>query len=840
MMYRKFITFILILIASGAFAQQPNGTINSPIYATGYITQVGGTSVTTNILANANHPTNINIYTIGAISGTWFIKLPNPAFEGQVISFMCGSTAGSIVVTSSDGSAIDSGTPVSCVAGTNFAVQFDQRNNIWRSLFVNTITTTNMPAFTGGDCTSASGTVVLNCRTSLMAKVDNNTVLSSLASTYATSVMRLGYTTPGDATPVQYTPSNSACTLNAGAGDGGSQIPTSDGKCWIADSKTEFEPQHFGAKGDNSTADQVAIASWLKVGNALFIPKGTYLIKSTINVTLNRDVSIRSSAGASFVLDNSTGTNFTDMIYIDTAGFNFSADFTGVTFDGKEKTNRLIEIVNSTLGVGSVRPFAIISGGTFQNTRMRLGGSNPTAENIGLVVLGLFDNVNISNIITRNHYRDAGSGTVGAQGTAGLSVSGSTYYPNSINISNIIAANIYPDDNPGTAHYVDSDAIKAFADTSAASLAPTVITVSRVRTEAVVGYSVKIQADKAHVFDVYDKMNMPGTLGGRVPVSMQTGYGSVNNVTIDVRQFTTTPAYDILSTLSTAVSGYTALNRTFGYDSFNIDNVVIYVDPSVPSGTINSIVETDNSDTSMATAPKGANIRNIRMIGGSTKSFVSIGNLGAYTADVLNLSNMRATSITVAFLTKNASAASLLRGTIAGLVNLGSNVPMIRTSIGAVPSSSVGMISDLGGHVGLTRSYLTNYGGGSQASPYLIVGARAPTGAALDGQETLDSAIYSGQIAAGATYTFPVVGNGLYGQYFTITGGFYGSAFVGLSDSQNITTLANIRTLWAPSVSPGVDPGTANKIAVWIGANGAININNRTANPIFLSLWIKG
>ena len=41
----KFTKLALIFIAycwtSASLAQQPNGTINAPIYATGYITQVG-------------------------------------------------------------------------------------------------------------------------------------------------------------------------------------------------------------------------------------------------------------------------------------------------------------------------------------------------------------------------------------------------------------------------------------------------------------------------------------------------------------------------------------------------------------------------------------------------------------------------------------------------------------------------------------------------------------------------------------------------------------------------------------------------------------------------------
>lgn len=57
--------------------------------------------------------------------------------------------------------------------------------------------------------------------------------LQSLASTYSTSVLRLDTVIGVGAPPVVYTSSSNACSLNAGAGDGGSQVPTSDGKCWI-------------------------------------------------------------------------------------------------------------------------------------------------------------------------------------------------------------------------------------------------------------------------------------------------------------------------------------------------------------------------------------------------------------------------------------------------------------------------------------------------------------------------------------------------------------------------------------------------------------------------------
>ena len=157
---------LLAILATPALAQQPNVSINAPIYATGYISQAGGASVTTTIKANANHPTNLNIYTIGAISGTWTINLPNPAFEGQILNFSCGFSANAISILSSDGSSVDSNLPTACVGASTFATQFDQRNNIWRYIsYGNTavIVPSQLPAFTGGDCTTSTGSSVINC-----------------------------------------------------------------------------------------------------------------------------------------------------------------------------------------------------------------------------------------------------------------------------------------------------------------------------------------------------------------------------------------------------------------------------------------------------------------------------------------------------------------------------------------------------------------------------------------------------------------------------------------------------------------------------------------------------
>lgn len=364
------------LIPSCAFAQTPNGTINAPIYATGYISQVGGTNVTTSIPPQPNHPTNLNIYTTGTVSGTWSIKLPNPPFEGQVLSFMCGAPAGAVSVTSSDGSTVDSGLPSSCAAGTNFAIQFDARSNIWRALFTNTITSTNVPAFTGGDCTSSSGSVVLTCTktngvpfaasattdttkvynvVNATPRAENNTVLSALASTYSTSVIRLGYASPGDAPAVVYTPSGSPCTLNAGAGDGGSQIPTSDSKCWIGQITT-VDNRIWGAKNDgatdDTTANQRAInyaitdatsAKPVYIGG-LSLVSSSLIVNRAVGTTKNTLKFLPSGKNAGFLV-NSAITIFDTTLPYPTDPSSEDIEFDGITFQAA--SNALIAYVIS-------------------------------------------------------------------------------------------------------------------------------------------------------------------------------------------------------------------------------------------------------------------------------------------------------------------------------------------------------------------------------------------------------------------------------------------------------------------------------------------------------------
>lgn len=135
--------------------------------------------------------------------------------------------------------------------------------------------------------------------TGLPEAVDN-AALQALASTFATAVLRLDYSTGNGAPPLVYRASNSACSLNAGAGDNGSQVRSVDGKCWLAAfSSAGADAREWGAVGDGSTADDVplqnAINAVALVNIPLLIVDGRY--KTSTGLTSSAIVTIEGVNG---------------------------------------------------------------------------------------------------------------------------------------------------------------------------------------------------------------------------------------------------------------------------------------------------------------------------------------------------------------------------------------------------------------------------------------------------------------------------------------------------------------------------------------------------------------
>ncbi|WP_146044212.1 hypothetical protein [Novacetimonas maltaceti] len=131
--------------------------------------------------------------------------------------------------------------------------------------------------------------------------VPDNAALHALPAS-AQHVVRDHFANAGDAPPLAYTASNSPCSLNNGAGDGGAQVPSRDGRCWIAQFGTMgADIREWGIVMDGVTSADVALnhaAAWARANHSgLLVPGGKIAITGAQTVALDR-MSLTCTAGS--------------------------------------------------------------------------------------------------------------------------------------------------------------------------------------------------------------------------------------------------------------------------------------------------------------------------------------------------------------------------------------------------------------------------------------------------------------------------------------------------------------------------------------------------------------
>ena len=117
---------------------------------------------------------------------------------------------------------------------------------------------------------------------------------------FSYGLWRDAYAAGNGAPPLFYVPSASACSLNAGAGDNGSQVQSADGKCWLARFPNGMmDVAEFGALGDGSTDDYTPIANDLAAcgaaggGKAIIGPAPIF---SSLSQTIPANCSLEGNA----------------------------------------------------------------------------------------------------------------------------------------------------------------------------------------------------------------------------------------------------------------------------------------------------------------------------------------------------------------------------------------------------------------------------------------------------------------------------------------------------------------------------------------------------------------
>lgn len=141
-----------------------------------------------------------------------------------------------------------------------------------------TIPTAPTPAFGDSSTKVATTAFVSSALSTATPTVGTNTALQALATTTTNQVWRIGFSVAGDAPPLLYTASNAVCSLNAGAGDNGSQVKSADNLCWIANfSPNMVDVREWGAKADGVTDSTTAMQAAHNTGKMVYYPTGIFL-----------------------------------------------------------------------------------------------------------------------------------------------------------------------------------------------------------------------------------------------------------------------------------------------------------------------------------------------------------------------------------------------------------------------------------------------------------------------------------------------------------------------------------------------------------------------------------
>lgn len=170
--------------------------------------------------------------------------------------------------------------------------------------------------------------------------VPNNTVLQGISTLSTSTVIRLGNTTAGDAPPLVFLASGSACPLNSGNGDGGSQVKSANGLCWLGVyGSAAVDARQFGLDLTGATDDTTNLQNaWnfaASIGQNLKLP-GTISSGYIKFSTLTMPVPTGYFSGSSSIIGDQGNTTIKSTVTGTTCAISVTAAASSPNFGGQD------------------------------------------------------------------------------------------------------------------------------------------------------------------------------------------------------------------------------------------------------------------------------------------------------------------------------------------------------------------------------------------------------------------------------------------------------------------------------------------------------------------------
>lgn len=219
----------------------------------------------------------------------------------------------------------------------------------------------------GDNTTNVASTAFVQTAVSArLPYVANIAALNALTATATLAVETTGYSAANDGGGAAYVGSASACSKNAGAGDGVSQIQGATSTCWLLQDPGDISVKVAGAKCDGSTDDAARIQAALDrigAGTSTTIPISTSgcAIKSTLK--LNWSSSRLHGLGSGSLIVGGQGSTDPAFLLIDIIATADHSKIDNLRYDAKIVSTN----VNPTMCALSIVPgnFPIYGQGIF-------------------------------------------------------------------------------------------------------------------------------------------------------------------------------------------------------------------------------------------------------------------------------------------------------------------------------------------------------------------------------------------------------------------------------------------------------------------------------------------